>query len=88
LTSGSIQSLKEHIIELILFDENPYSRQSEKLPFENIDKVLIDAASKDLDRLHVISALTSRKFKRLCFREHLQIRERKKVYRQPSGMGI
>jgi len=26
-------------------------------------KVLIDAASKDLDRLHVISALTSRKFK-------------------------
>jgi len=63
LTSGSIQSLKEHIIELILFDENPYSRQSEKLPFENIDKVLIDAASKDLDRLHVISALTSRKFK-------------------------
>jgi len=68
LTSGSIQSLKEHIIELILFDENPYSRQSEKLPFENIDK--------DLDRLHVISALTSRKFK---FREHLQIRERKKV---------
>jgi len=24
---------------------------------------LIDAASKDLDRLHVISALTSRKFK-------------------------
>lgn len=57
--SSSIQSLKEHVIKLILFDENPFSRQSEKLPFDSINEILIDAASKDLDRLYYISCITS-----------------------------
>lgn len=62
-SSNTIQSLKEYVIKLILFDENPFSRQAEKLPLDSIDEIMIDATSKDLDRLYDISRITSQQLK-------------------------
>jgi predicted AAA+ superfamily ATPase len=63
VTLNSTATFKEYIIEKIIFDENPFSMLGEKECFENIDKHLIKAVSRDLDSLYAISSITSDEIK-------------------------
>ncbi|MFZ5986592.1 MAG: ATP-binding protein [Bacillota bacterium] len=61
--SNSTKTLKDYIIDLVIFDENPYSRLAESVEFEEIDDLLVRAVIKDLDGLNAICVLTSDIFK-------------------------
>lgn len=63
VTLNSTATFKEYIIKKIIFDENPFSMLAEKECFENIDKQLVKAVSRDLDSLYVISSITSDEIK-------------------------
>lgn len=56
-------SLREYVIDLIITDENPFSRAAERMEYENINTMLVKAASKDLRTLDEVSRVSSEVFK-------------------------
>lgn len=56
-------SLREYVIDLIITDENPFSRAAERMEYENINTMLVKAASKDLRTLDEMSRVSSEVFK-------------------------
>lgn len=50
-------SYQEHLIDLILHDENPFSRKAEMEAFQDIDELLLKAVSRDLYNLQKIYKL-------------------------------
>lgn len=64
--SNSTGTFKNYIIEKLIFDENPFSRLAEEVCFDDIDELLIQAVSKDMDSLYAVSCLTSNEIKELA----------------------
>lgn len=56
-------SLKQFIAEYVLFDENVFTKQAEKCPYEKINHLLKSAASNDLDYLHILCRLSCAELK-------------------------
>ena len=56
---SSITCLKEYMVDKILYDDNPFSRQAEALDFGSIDSTVKAAARNDLSYLYTVSQLSS-----------------------------
>lgn len=56
-------SLSDYILDLILYDENIFSKQCSKVGFVNVKKNLRDAAFHDLDILFSLCALSAKDLK-------------------------
>ena len=69
IASNSTATLEEYVIEKIIFDENPFSMLAEKECFEDIDKQLVKAVSRDLDSLYAISSITSGEIKEFALKK-------------------
>jgi predicted AAA+ superfamily ATPase len=63
-------SFKNYLIDLIRYDDNPFSRACELSDIDNIDQVLLAAARQDLRNLHFLYKLDFRSLE-----ERLGIRE-------------
>lgn len=50
-------SYQEHIVDLLLHDDNPFSQQAEKLSFQDMDAFLLKTVSRDLKILQKIYKL-------------------------------
>ncbi len=57
------KSFREYVIDLIITDENPFSWAAERMEYENINTLLVKAASNDLRTLDEISKVSSDVFK-------------------------
>lgn len=53
-------SFKNYLIDLIRYDDNPFSRACELSDIDNIDQVLLAAARQDLRNLHFLYKLDFR----------------------------
>ncbi|MCM8710911.1 ATP-binding protein [Clostridium sp. SYSU_GA19001] len=63
LCCSSYNSLKDYIIELILFDENPYSLSCESNKMNQNETYLHKVAANDLNNLQIIANLSSSELK-------------------------
>lgn len=55
--AGNTASLRDYIIDKVIYDDNPFSRQAEALDFNGLDNTIKAAAIKDLDLLQAIAEL-------------------------------
>lgn len=54
-----VSCLKGYIVDRILFDDNPFTRQAEAFDFDSVDSIIKTAAKNDLYYLYTVSQLSS-----------------------------
>lgn len=70
LKNNSTRPLSDYLLELVLYDENEFSRSSELSDFESIHPLLRNAVKTDLNSLQIIGKISSAFIKK-CARESL-----------------